>query len=260
MEKKGRKWLYAVIVIVIILVGEMAVRLVIANAYKMQQNIFFTEYDMDETAVLKYDPLRGEVSEVGRVKGKFCKCVIDGDEAYITGVVYDGDKQGTQLVQYELATGMIGYRDLEGIVEDATGTNTGKKLLIYAGGNKLLVSYFDANQDEMCLFCDLATGQNEIIKGDECQVAQFLGVYDDTLWYKTYVGGTLYQYDLKTQEKTKVLDFVHDAVVNSDAGIIAYTKKNNSQMLYLYNMNDRKTKYLPLMRWNTYYSDMYETS
>ena len=152
---------------------------------------------------------------------------------------------------------MIGYRDLEGIVEDATGTNTGKKLLIYDGGNKLLVSYFDANQDEMWLFCDLATGQNEIIKGDECQVAQFLGVYDGTLWYKTYVGGTLYQYDLKTQEKTKVLDFVHDAVVNSDAGIIAYTKKNNSQMLYLYNMNDRKTKYLPLMRWNTYYSDMY---
>ncbi len=260
MAKKSKKAVYVVIAIVIVLVGSMAVRLFIANTYKMQQNIYFTEYDMNDTAIWKYDPLREEVSEVGKLSGNFYKCVIDRDEAYITGLIYDKDEQVTKLVRYELATGRVEFQELEAYIKDATGMVAGEKILIYDGGNKFLVSYYDIKQDQMWLFYDFITGQYDIVKGDTHEVDQFLGVYDGTLWYTTYAERALCRYDLETREKTKVLDSVHDASVNSAAGIIAYTKKNNSKMIYLYDMNSRRTKHLALMRWNTYYANLYSES
>ena len=260
MAKKSKKAVYVVIAIVIVLVGSMAVRLFIANTYKMQQNIYFTEYDMNDTAIWKYDPLREEVSEVGKLSGEFFQCVIDRDETYITGFLYESVGKSAKLARYELATGMIELQELDDIMVNATGTETGNKILLYDGGNKLFVSYDDTKQDPMWLFYDLITGQYDIVKGDTCKVDQFLGLYDGTLWYTTYAERTLCRYDLETREKTKVLDSVHDASVNSAAGIIAYTKKNNSKMIYLYDMNSRRTKHLALMRWNTYYANLYRES
>lgn len=46
MAPKSKKTLYVVIAIVTVLVESMAVRLLIANTYKMQQNIYFTKYDI----------------------------------------------------------------------------------------------------------------------------------------------------------------------------------------------------------------------
>ena len=215
---------------------------------------------MNDTAIWKYAPLREEVSEVGKLSGNFYKCVIDRDEAYITGLIYDKDEQVTKLVRYELAAGRVEFQELEAYIKDATGMVAGEKILIYDGGNKFLVSYYDIKQDQMWLFYDLTTGQYDIVKGDTHEVDQFLGLYDGILWYTTYAGGTLCRYDLETREKTKVLDSVHDASVNSAAGIIAYTKKNNSKMIYLYDLNSRRTKHLALMRWNTYYSNLYRES
>lgn len=201
MAPKSKKALYVVIAIVIVLVGSMAVRLFMANTYKMQQNIYFTEYDMNDTVIWKYGPIDEEVSEVGKLGGNFYQCVIDRDEAYITGLIYDKDEQMTKLVRYEMATGRVEFQELEAYIKDAAGVVAGEKILIYDGGNKFLVSYYDIKQDQMWLFYDLTTGQYDIVKGDTHEVDQFLGLYDGTLWYTTFAGGTLCRYDLETREK-----------------------------------------------------------
>lgn len=203
MAKKSKKALYVVIAIVTVLVGSMAVRLLIANTYKMQQNIYFTEYDMNDTVIWKYDPIDEEVSEVGKLSGEFSQCVIDRDEAYITGFLYESIGQSAKLVRYELATGMIESQELDDIMVNATGIGKGNKILLYDGGNKLFVSYYEIKHGPMWLFYDLATGQYDIVKGDMCKVDRFLGLYDGTLWYTTYAGGTLCRYDLETREKTR---------------------------------------------------------
>ena len=174
-QKKNRKWQYAIIIIALVLGGFLSVRLVKADAYELQQNIFFTETD----------------------------------EWHIS--------------------------------------------LLYNGGNKFLVSYDDENEHEMWLFYDLDTGQYDVIEGEEYGTNQFLGVYNNTLWYVAFAGGTLYQYDLDTGTKIKVLDSVTSVAIKADIGKIAYTKNDNRKKIYLYDMNSKKTTHLTWTRWNTYY-------
>lgn len=165
MAKKSKKALYVVIAIVIVLVGSMAVRLFMANTYKMQQNIYFTEYDMNDTVIWKYDPIDEEVSEVGKLSGEFSQCVIDRDEAYITGFLYESIGQSAKLVRYELATGMIESQELDDIMVNATGIGKGNKILLYDGGNKLFVSYYEIKHGQCGCFMTLLQGSMISLRG-----------------------------------------------------------------------------------------------
>lgn len=82
-KEKHRKWLYIITAIVIIAGGGLIVRLIMAQTCKQQQNIFFTEYDLDvDTTIYEYDHIKNEVSELGKVKGCFYNCMVDSEEIY----------------------------------------------------------------------------------------------------------------------------------------------------------------------------------
>ena len=225
-----------------------------ADAYELQQNIFFTEYDLDvDTTIFKYDSVKNEVAEVGKVKGCFYKCIVDSKETYITGLLYDFDEKKTGIACYDLTTREIIPYELPDTIDEIAATDEWHISLLYNGGNKFLVSYDDENEHEMWLFYDLDTGQYDVIEGEEYGTNQFLGVYNNTLWYVAFAGGTLYQYDLETGTKIKVLDSVTSVAIKADIGKIAYTKNDNRKKIYLYDMNSKKTTHLTWTRWNTYY-------
>ncbi|MDE7273775.1 MAG: hypothetical protein K2N95_12065 [Lachnospiraceae bacterium] len=132
--KRHRKLLYIITAIVIIAGGGIIVRLTIAGTCKLQQDVFFTEYNLNvDTTIFKYDPAENEVSEIGIVKGKFYKCVLNSDKTSITGMLYDCDEKTTELVRYDLKTGTVESQGLAQIVKEAAGTDAWKKILVYRG-------------------------------------------------------------------------------------------------------------------------------
>lgn len=192
--------------------------MIMAQTCKLQQNNFFTEYNLDvDTTIYEYDHIKNEVSELGKVKGCFYNCMVDSEEMYITGLLYDCDEKTTGIVRYDLNTGEIKSCELPDTIERITGTDKWYIRMLYNGGNRFLVSYDDDNKNEMWLFYDIATGQCDIVEGEKHGIVQFLGVYDNTLWYVAFAGGALYQYDLVT--KTKPLWSVTRRVVKGSASI-----------------------------------------
>ena len=259
-----RKWLYVVVIIVILFVCAFGGLVLTRNRAEKnipQQNIYFLEYENDtevqNTIVFKYDWINKEVVEIGRVKGFFYSCVINHDENCITGLLSQGptDKE-FEVAQYDLVGRTINIIKIEEKIRLLNKNMTGwRGALLYDEGNSILFSYNDKNEDEWWMFYDLVTEQYYATKGDKNGTEHFLTMQDDNLWYVT--GETLYQYNLKTQMKTKIMDSVNSAAVASDFGLVAYTNDIHRKRIYLYDMRSEKTKCIAFGGWNIYYDDLF---
>lgn len=260
MSLKSKRKLYITIAIMIFAGTGITVFMIMTGSCKLQQDIYFTEYNLNvDTTIYKYDSIENKVSGIGSVEGKFYGCVLNQDRTHITGILYDCNEKKKELIRYDLTTGTIERQGLAKIIKETTGADEWKKILVYDGGNKFLASYSDKEEIERWLFYDLVTKQYDIAEGEKHGTSQFVEISDDTLWYRTYEGGMLYQYDLRTQAKIKIIDSVESVAVAADDGLVAYTKERGGDKIYLYNMKTNKTRMMAVELRVPFYGDLFET-
>lgn len=258
MNKKAkRQLLVCICVIAVFIVSTVAI---ICKDYKMQENVFFleyeNEYEKEDTIIYQYNSRDDTVIEIGRVKGKLQDCVINSDETYITGVIYDEVfDEGVEIVRYDLATGTVKTLDVASKIYTLTGDMAGWYCsLIYDGGNKFFISFEDEKGDEKLLLYDLITDQYEIVEGEN-RTIWYLEIRDDKLWYIAD-DRTMYQYDLKSKEKTKIMESVYySSAVMPETGLVAYTKDIHREEIYLYDTMTKESSRIARGGWNTYYGD-----
>lgn len=245
--------------------------------YVRQENIFFleyeNEYEKDDTIIYKYNSINDSVIEIGKMKGKLQDCVINKDETYITGVIYDEVyDEGVEIVRYDLVNGTVETLDVVSKISALTGNKAGWYCsLIYDGGNKFFISFEDENGDEKWLLYDLTTDQYDIVEGENGTI-WYLEIRDDNLWYIAY-DWTLCQYDLETKERTKIMKSArYNSVIMPETGLVAYKKSLSNEVMpemglmgyikalphegiYLYNTKTQKSSCIAWGGWNIYYGD-----
>ena len=261
-KEKRKRWLYICVIAGII----VSVVLSLCKIYESQENIFFTEYEneyeKDDTIIYRYNSKSNSVVEIGRVQGKLHDCVINSDETYITGLIYEEVSfDGVKIVRYDLATGTVETLDATEKIAALTDNHAGLiNSLIYDGGNKIFVDFQDKNGGIKWLLYDLTTDQYDIIEGEE-DIARSLTIHNGDLWYiadsEGWYSGPLYRYDLESKEKTKIMESAqYDSVVLPEMGLVAYTKGLYNDKIYLYDMRTQETSYIAEGGWNTYYGEL----
>lgn len=199
--------------------------LFICKITEPQENIFFleneSEYEKEDTIIYRYNATNKTVTEVGKVKGELQDCMINSNKTCITGMVYG---EAPEIVRYDLLTGTVEMLDAARKIDTLTGNRAGwGNILIYDGGNKIFVGFEDDIGNEEWLLYDLRTDQFETVESKDV-VSKYLTIYDEKLWYITHKG-IMYQYDLSTKERTKIMEHLSkDAVVMPETGLVAYTK------------------------------------
>lgn len=261
----GKKWVLLTIGVMAVLIavfGAIAVHINKGNDYEPQQNVYFLEYENDkegDTVIFKYDHIKDEVTEIGRIRGYFRNCVINEEETTITGIFSEKILNSEcDLVRYDIATRAVEPQNVtEKISELAKGNEEWFNALVYDEGNKILISYDDENGSKRWLFYDPITEEYEDMIQEESVAVEFLTIHNNNLWYRS---GTesLYQYDLDTQVKTPITDSVHNssAAIAPDIGLMAYTKDISRKKIYLYDINAQRTKCIAGGGWNTCYGDL----
>ena len=255
MSKKVKRKIWACIFVIAGIVAFLFAT--VCRYYARQENIFFleyeSEYEKDDTIIYLYNSKNNTVDEIGRVQGKLQNCVINSDETYITGVIYDGV---FEIVRYDLVSGAAETLDAAEKISALTDNHAGwANTLIYNGGDKIFVHYKDKNEDIKWLFYDLNTGQYDIVEGES---VRSLTIHNDNLWY--IASGTLYQYDLESTEKIKIMESVYyDSAIMPETGLVAYTKDATIKEIYLYDMRTQKSSSMVRGGWNTYYGDLFWT-
>lgn len=256
-EKEGRgsmrangKWIVcAIVVSAAILAAALTVMMIHKNKVndydcEVQQDIYFWEFehgDGENTVFFRYDRMKDEVVEIGRVNGYFHNCVIDEEETVITGVFSKTDSD-SDIARYDLTTGAVTPLNITEKINELTMDNTKWwKALVYDEGNKVMFPYYDEN-GEKWLFYDLAAGQYNIVDGEERGTNQLLAIHDNSLWNIARNDGVLYQYDLEAHTKTTIMDPVALAALAEETGLIAYTKSIDCEEIYLYDMNSQTSK------------------
>lgn len=275
MSKKIKRKLWVWICVVAAVVD--LTTLIVYRYYIRQENIFFleyeNEYEKDDTIIYRYNSRNNTVVEVGRVKGKLQDCVINSDETYITGVIYDEVYDvGVEIVRYDLDVGTVETLNVASKILALTGNMAGWYCsLIYDGGNKFFISFEDEKGNEKLLLYDLDTDLYEIVEGENGTI-WYLDICDGNLWYIAD-DWTLYQYDLESKEKIKVMKPArYNSAVMPETGLVAYKKSLSNEVMpemglvgyikalskeaiYLYNMRTQKSSCIALGGWNTYFGD-----
>ena len=249
-KEKRKRWVYICVIAGII----VSVVLILCKIYESQENIFFTEYEneyeKDDTIIYRYNSKSNSVVEIGRVQGKLENCVINSDETYITGVIYD---EVFEIVRYDLVAGTFEMLDAAEKIAALTDNHARcSNSLIYDGGNKIFVDFEDKNENVKWLLYDLTTDQYDIVTG---QGIWSLTIHNNKLWY--VVNSNMYQYDLESKERTKIMKSAQsDSVVMPEMGLVAYTKGLYNDKIYLYDMRTQETSYIAEGGWNTYYGEL----
>lgn len=259
----GKKWVLLTIGVMAVLIavfGAIAVHINKGNVYEPQQYIFFleyeNEYEKEDTIIYKYDQIEDEVVELGVVKGYYRDCVINEEETIITGIISKNmTGKGYDVVKYDIAAGTTEYLNIEEIVNELTMGNAKgfNVVLVYDEGNKGLTIYEDENEDIWWLLYDFITGEYDKILQEESNISDFITIHDNNLWYIS--AWSLYQYDLETHKKTKIMDSIDSAVVSPDTGLVAYTNDIRHKKIYLYDINTQRTK-CSGSGWNISYGDL----
>lgn len=262
MSKKVKRklWVYLCVTAGIIAL----VILVVYRYYIRQKYIFFleyeSEYEKEDTIIYRYNSRMNTVIEIGRVQGKLENCVINSDETYITGLIYDEVfDEGVEIVRYDLATGTVKTLDAAEKIATLTDNHAGLiNSLIYDGGNKIFVCFEDENENGKWLLYDFVTNRYDIIDGE---TIWYLTICNNNLWYiadsAKWYRGPLYQYNLESKEKTKIMESAqYDSVVMPETGLVAYTKGLYNDKIYLYDMRTQETSYIAEGGWNTYYGEL----
>ncbi len=226
------------------------------KAYELQQNVYFLEWDTkeDETIFYKYSSKDEGAVEVGKVEGQMNHCVINDEESCITGLCYD---QGVKRVQYDLITGTVYSEVIGEKIDLLTGDVTWYALLMYDGGNKIVISYEEANGDEKWLFYDFTSEEYNMIEG-QGSTTEFLEIDDNNLWYVSSAG-RLYRYNFESGRKTEMLKNIGNAAVAVNTNLVAYIKDSmHPKKIYLYNLNTKKTRFIAKGGWNICYGNIFE--
>lgn len=228
------------------------------NTFKMEQNIYFTEFDSDidkpETAIFKYDPVKGKLIELVKVPDKLVGCVIDKGENRITGFLYELFSQGGHrigIIEYDINTGTVTEKNVIEKIDELTGDPSWGGTL-YDGGNKILVSYTDKEDVERLLSYDMETGkyENELIRGS--QIRQYPAINEQALWYRLF--NTIYRYDWQTKAVNEVSYFSEEGALEPNAGLIAYTEDIHE--IFLYDIDRNETSCIAPGGWNITYGDL----
>ena len=232
----------------------VSVVLILCKIYESQENIFFTEYEneyeKDDTIIYRYNSKSNSVVEIGRVQGKLENCVINSDETYITGVIYD---EVFEIVRYDLVAGTFEMLDAAEKIAALTDNHVGcSNSLIYDGGNKIFVTFKDKNGGRKWLLYDLTTDQYDIVTGEDIWS---MTIHNNSLWY--VANSNLYQYDFESKEKTKIMKSAQsDSVVMPEMGLVAYTKDIHRKEIYFYDMRTQERYCVVEGGWNTVYGDL----
>lgn len=182
VEQRKKRILLSICAIVVLAAG-LGVLIVHKNKediYKPQQNIFFLEYEneneKEDTIIFRYDQIKDEVVELGKVKGYFQDCVINEEETVITGICSKNlSGAGYDVVRYDIAAGTTEYLNMDEIVNELTTGNAKEFIvaLVYDEGNKVLITYDDENEDKWWLFYDFVTGEYDKIFQEESKISDF---------------------------------------------------------------------------------------
>ncbi len=263
MEEQGRagrvkRWMPVMTVLVIIITGCFFI-LHKKEAYELQQNVYFMEWvnGKDETIFYRYTQENKEVTKVGAIEGEFRHCVINRAETCITCIQCNNDSK--KRIRYNLLTGEIEYENIGEKIEILTeGAKNWNALLLYDEGNKILISYDDMNEDEKWLFYDFSTGEYDIVEGKN-SVTEFLAIDDNTLWYMSAQGRTLYRYNMEADISTGILNHVGNAAVAVNTNFIAYIKDSiRPKKIYQYDVDGKRNKCVAAGGWNITYGNLFD--
>lgn len=197
------------------------------EAYELQQNIYFMEWDYQEkiTTFYRYSPEDDEVTKLESIEGKMEHCVVNKDETCITAICENGE-----CVWYDLVTGTLRTEEIDFLSGESAK-------FLYDGGNKLLINSGGSTGHERWTFYSLFSKSyymEEYVtvedSGDKAD--RFLAVNDNEVWYVSRQG-TLYRYDWITDVRTEILDSFESAAVASDTGLVAYIEEEVRKVKYV---------------------------
>lgn len=157
MEKivKSKIRCSTIIIVVIVLAVILGIWYLIFGKnglFKLQQNIYFMEWDNkeDETSFYRYSPKDDKVVEFGKIEGKLYHCAVNKEETCLTGARDNG--KFLELIRYDLNTGTVQIENIDEKTDSVTGGwDSWNTLLLYDGGNRILIAYDDKNGEEQRL-------------------------------------------------------------------------------------------------------------
>ena len=227
--------------------------------FKMEQNIYFTEFDGRDTTIFKYDPVNGELMELVKVPGRLDACVVDKEEKRITGFLYGLLSKGggrIDIIEYDIKAGMVTEKNIIEKINELTGDPSWGGTL-YDGGSKILVSYTDKEDSERLLSYDMETGKSEGVFIDEktiSKILQFPAINEQALWYRCY--DTIYRYDWQTKTEHVVSPAYSYVVLEPNIGLIAYTEGINDSDIFIYDINRSESSCIAPRGWNITYGSL----
>ena len=256
------------LLLIVLVIGSVGFVWVLANhnAFKMEQNIYFTEFDGRNTAIFKYDPVKSKLTELVKVPGRLNACVVDKEENSITGFLYEWDSGSVHfidIIEYDIKTGTVTEKNVIGKMNELTGDPSWVGTL-YDGGNKVIVSYRDKEDVEWLLSYDIETGKSENVFINEkrvSQIQQYPAINEKALWYRCY--NTIYRYDWQTETEHVVSHLSNDGVLEPTAGLIAYidsSAETGNDEIFLYDIDRYETSRITTGGWNIHYGDLHQTS
>ena len=259
---KKRRFIFLIIIVGIVFASVLAGLIVYMKQtedLELQQNVYFTEFNITEeaTTIFKYDPVKKQSLEIGRVKDYFHSCLINDEESYITGVLAPGLRTDSfEVIQYNLEDGSIEKKEFTEKVKDLTfGPTDFCRTLVYDDGNKILIGCTDEEGNEGWLFYDFETEQYNLIQDEKCGGESFLTIHNGDLWYET--AGSLYRYNLETKSKTRIMKSTSSLALAPDTSLVAYTKDIHRKKVYLYDLESGRNRCIAFGGWNIFYADLF---
>ena len=215
-------------------IGAIVWLLIDHDAFAMRQNIYFTELegerDKIDTIIFKYDQENGELIELGKVSGYLEDCVIDKEEKRITGFLRGPYSEGgliIDIIEYDIETGAITEKNMIQKIHELTMDEASWRGYLYDGGNKILISYWDNEDDRHLLSYDMETGESENVDIYGANKIYHIAINEQSLWYMDRYG-SLDRYDWQTKEERWASNmpfspyYGYAVVVEPTTGMVAY--------------------------------------
>ena len=191
---------------------------------------------------------------LGKIEDELYHCVINEEETCITGLRDNGEFY--ELIRYDLDVGIVQIENIDKKTDPITGGSRWNALLLYDGGNRILIAYDDENGDEQWLFYDFSTEEYNIVEGRKNKTYTFLAINDKEVWYAPFYG-SVYRYNIKTGKSVNILDHVNSPVVAADTGLVAYIEDSmHPKKIYRYNVNRNTIKCIAKKGWNISYGTL----
>ena len=129
---------------------------------------------------------------------------------------------------------------------------------LYDGGNKILISYWDNEDDRHLLSYDMETGESENVDIYGANKIYHIAINEQSLWYMDRYG-SLDRYDWQTKEERWASNmpfspyYGYAVVVEPTTGMVAYKEDD---AIYVYDIDQDESSCIVAERRNIFYGNL----